>query len=249
MSSATQVPDQYEFYPCLVDGAPASIYLNLRYEDEPRTETTAYWLAVKMLDEGEHGIGTAEEGELLNAIEEAVIARASVAGLVYVGRVRTRGIWEMTFYGPAGRLDVIRGAAKDLAIGRKTEAHSKTDAAWSYYRELLLPDAERRQWMDDRRLVQVLKEQGDALVTPRRVDHWAYFPSAAARDAFVDAAGKQGFEHDADDDQTAGRFGAHVFRTDPIELDHVHDVVMLLVDAAHAQGGEYDGWETSIERA
>jgi len=243
-----KLSDQYEFYPCLVDGAPASIYLNLRFEDEERvaSENTAYWLAVKMLDEGEYGIGTAEEAELLNAIEEAVIARASTAGLHYVGRVRTGGIWEMTFYGPAGHVDLIRGAANDLAIGRKTEVRSQTDADWSYYRDFMLPDAERRQWMDDRRLVQILKEQGDALVTPRRVDHRATFTTAAARDAFVETLRTQRFEAAPHADDTSGSFGAHVFRTDPIELDHIHDVVMIVVDAARAHGGAYAGWKTEI---
>ena len=38
------------------------------------------------------------------------------------------------------------------------------------------------------------------------------------------------------------RFCAQVFRTDPTELDHIHEVAMSLLDAAARHGGAYDGW-------
>ena len=69
------------------------------------------------------------------------------------------------------------------------------------------------------------------------------FPSAAQRDEFLARARALGFTADAEGDN-----GAKATRIDPIELDHIHDVVMQLVDAAQACGGAYDGWETSIER-
>jgi hypothetical protein len=96
----------------------------------------------------------------------------------------------------------------------------------------------------------VLGEAGDNHATPRRVDHWAYFDNADKRDAFVAAATAQGFElEEAEHDEEAELpFGAWVYRTDPIDLDHIHGVVMTLFDAAVINGGGYDGWETSIER-
>ncbi len=243
--------DAYEFYPCLVDRAPASIYVNLRYESERPTEAaTRYWAEITMLDPGPHAIGTAAEADVLDALELAAIKRLGARGLIYVGRVRNRGTWEMTFYGPASHHEAIDEVARDAAPARRTETGSQLDPDWSYYRELLLPDDERRQWMDDRRLVDVFREQGDRLVTPRRVDHWAQLASAAARDAFITTATQRGFTVAATSEDDGDRpFGVQVSRIDPIELDHIHDVVMILVDAAVQHGGEYDGWETSIETA
>src|SRR6476620_11710339 len=81
---ATRV-DALEFYPCLVDGAPASIYVNLRYQTEAAPDAdTRYTVAVPIRDAGPHGIGTAEEGEVLNAWEEALIEQLRESGLVYV---------------------------------------------------------------------------------------------------------------------------------------------------------------------
>lgn len=244
--------DAYEFYPCLVDDAPASIYVNLRFEQEPLAGAdTHYGVTIQMLEPGPYGIGTADEGDAVNAIEETLIAQVRERGLVYVGRLRSRGEWEVTFYGADGHLETLRAIARDASVGgRRAAARSQHDRDWTYYRELLLPDAERRQWMDDRRLVQVLRDQGDALRTPRRVDHRAHFASAQARDAFVAAITGKGFalEVASQDEARERPFGAHVFRTDCIELDHIHDVVMTVVDAAILHGGEYGGWTTSIER-
>lgn len=235
--------DELDFYPCLVDGAPASIYVNLRFEDTeaPASDDTRYTIAIRMRERGEHGIGTEAEGAALNIVEEAIIASATELAITYVGRVRTAGIWEVVLYGPAGHLDALRALASERAGDRRIDARTERDAQWRYYRELLLPDAERKQWMDDRRMVQILREQGDRLVTPRRVDHRLSFPSSAARDAFV-ASLPGGFAIELRDDDSV-----RVHRVDPIELDHIHDVVMMLVDAATSHGGRYERWEAGIE--
>ena len=230
--------DAFELYPCLVDGAPASIYVNLAYEHDTPAHDTRYTIAIALRERGDHGIGTAEEGEAVNRIEEAVIAEAAHHAITYVGRVRNRGVWEIVLYGPPGHVDALHAHATEHAGGRRLDVRAVHDAAWAYYRELLLPDAERRQWIDDRRMVQILGEQGDRHATPRRVDHRIAFATDAARAAFVAAVAPLGFEAD--------ERASTVHRVDPIDLDHIHDVVMSLVDAAAPHGGTYDRWETAI---
>lgn len=235
----------YDFYPCLVDGAPASVYVDLRFEDAPLPAgaDTRYWLAIAMRDAGPHGIGTGDEAAVLDRAEEAIARALAERGVTYVGRVRTGGSWEATFYGPPGHTDSLRAAASRARLDdRRVETGAEHDPDWRYCRELLLPDAERKRWMDDRRLVQVLREHGDLLAEPRRVDHRATFSTASARDAFVAEAARAGFTAGAVTDARVAR----VSREDPIELDHIHEVVMILVDAATAHGGHYDGWTAGI---
>jgi hypothetical protein len=251
----SELDDTFDFYPCLVDGAPASIYVNLRFETEtpPPAADTRYSVTIHMQDRGPHGIGTAEESEALDASEVSLIARAREDGLVYVGRTRSRGEWEVTFYGPAGHREQLRERAAASAGGRTAEVHSELDPSWRYYRELLLPDAERKRWMDDRRMVDILTEQGDDVARPRRVDHRASFTTEAARDAFVEAAVREGFTHEPRpvlrESSVEHRFTAQVFRDDRVELDHIHEVVMTLVDAAATHGGVYDVWTAVPARA
>ena len=232
--------DCLEFYPCLVDGEPASIYVNLRFEHAPPADhDTRYTVAILMRERGEHGIGTEAEAAALDLVEEALMARAHGLGVTYVGRLRARGVWEVTFYGPRGHLAPLRTLATERAGDRRVAAIMNPEPAWTYYRELLLPDAERRQWMDDRRIVQILREHGDRLATPRRVDHLLTFPTATARDAFVAAIA--GFVVESEG------LAVRVHRTDPVELDHIHDVVMTLVDAATRVGGRYERWVAGIQ--
>lgn len=234
--------DDYDFYPCLVDGAPASIYVNMRYEGAPpATHDTRYTVAILMAEPGEHGIGTAAEAETINVLEEALMARAFALGLTYVGRLRSAGVWEVTFYGPRGHLAPLRALATEKAGERRVAAIMNPEPAWTYYRELLLPDAERRQWMDDRRMVRILGEQGDRLSTPRRVDHRVVVPDEAARDAFSAEVRAAGFTVDHEE------LVVRAHRVDAVELDHIHDVVMLVVDAVTRVGGRYERWEAGIE--
>jgi regulator of RNase E activity RraB len=225
--------------------------LNLRYDghEPPATATTLYRVRLPMREPDEHGMGTAAEAAYMNAFEDEVARRAGEAELIYVGRIRSRADWELVFYGAPDRNAAVQ-AIREEFVDRRTYVDVRPDADWGYYREFLLPDAERRRWMHDRRLVEVLTNEGDALTTPRRVDHRASFTTAEARDRFVVAATQAGFElQRAAKVQGKERpFGAQVYRVDAVDLEHIHDVVMQLVEIAEREGGDYDGWETAVER-
>lgn len=256
MSDDGEPEDEWDFYPCRVDDEPASIFLNLWFEKKaPVTSAdTLYWLRIQMLDKAEHGMGSAAEAEILYPVEDHFTQRAQASGFLYVGRLRSDGRWQLAFYGPADRLQAIQTLSKGLEgiDGRAVDTGSKPDHTWGYYRDFLLPNAERRQWMQDRRVVEVLQEKGDPLRTPRRVDHWIYFPTADSRNAFVGAVVREGFvigQINDDDAKADVSFGARVHRVDAVELEHIHEVVMTLFRLAEQHEGDYDGWETSVEAA
>lgn len=250
--------DDWDFYPCLVDGTPASIFLNVGLEEVAPivAAATRFRVRIRMRDADEHGMGSAAEATALHGVEDHLVQAAVVPGLRYVGRLRHQGQWELVFYGAAAQEAALAAAVASLEAldGRDVDVDVSDDAAWVYYTEFLLPDAERRQWMKDRRLVAVLEEHGDVGETPRRVDHWAYFPSVDARARFLAAAKAEGFVGEIEPDAPAAAapaasppYCAHVYRLDAAELAYIHDVVMGLVELAEEQGGDYDGWETSVE--
>lgn len=250
MSDDDDGDDDWDFYPCLVDDRPASIFLNLRYERaRPQSSiNTLYWLRIQMSDAAEHGMGNGPEAEALYPCEDALTASAADLGLVFVGRLRNGGNWQITFYGPEGHIGALNELAREAELGgRSFETGSKPDPEWNYYREFLMPNAERRQWMQDRNLVDVLEEHGDVHSIPRRIDHWAYFRTPDARQAFVQDLIPEGFALEATSDD-AKAFGAQVFRTDTVELDRIHEVVMKLFKLADQHGGNYDGWECPVEK-
>jgi regulator of RNase E activity RraB len=250
MSDEDDDGDDWDFYPCVVDDRPASIFLNLRYEHRRPSSfaDTLFWLHIYMLDPAENGLGSAPEGEALFPLEDAFIGTVTKLGLVYVGRLRNDGAWQLAFYGAAEHRDAFSALARDADLGgRRFESGSKPDREWTYYQEFLMPDAERRQWMQDRRLLEVLEEQGDVHSTARRVDHWAYFRTPESRQAFVQDVMRDGFALENTSDDTEA-FGAQVVRTDTVELEHIHEVVMKLFNLAEQHGGYYDGWGSPVEK-
>lgn len=254
MAAPSDSSEEWNFYLCRVDDAPASIFLNLHYRHEPSPEgkDTLYWVRVEMLDPGEHGMGDDAEADAVYPALDELVEGADIAGLQFVGRLRNDGAWQLVFYGAAGRQEALDALSRRLGkdVNRETESGNKHDPNWRYYHDFLMPDAERYQWIKDCRVVEILAERGDPLTEPRRVDHWAYFPSAAERDSFVAAATERGFStEELDDDEGSGglRHRAQIHRIDSVQLEDIHSVVMQLYSLAEKSGGKYDGWETSVE--
>ncbi len=237
--------DPWDFYPCRVNDAPASIALAMRFRKEPRPSEldTLYVAGVELEDAGEHGMGTAAEGEVLFDAEEEFREKLAAQGFVQVGRLRNKGEWQVSFYAASGLETKFHGllALTLASTGRSVWTHVAADATWDYYDSFLVPDLERSQWMADRQVVEGLEEAGDPLAVARKVDHSARFPNRSSADAFAVGAEALGFAVTVTDGAEP-ECSAKAEREDPVNLSHVHGVVMELVELATANGGEYDGW-------
>jgi hypothetical protein len=124
---------------------------------------------------------------------------------------------------------------------------ARRDAEWSYYREFLYPNEERRRWMRNRRAVDALRERSDPLDTPRRVVHFAFFGRAADRQRFAAAVNAMGFT--CEESTRAGKelsFAVRIQREDAIGLEAIHPLTDELAALARECGGVYDGWETTV---
>jgi len=250
----SEVEDKFEFYPARVDDRPASIFINLAYNDIAPipSATEAYCVFIQIREPGDHGMGSsAEESLQLNDLEDQINELAINLGLYPIGRLRNNGVWQPCYMGPPD-ID-FESSVSDLvkkSTGHEVGFGGKHDPEWKYYSEFLYPDAERWQWIMNRRTVDHFADNGDRLTPPRRVDHWAYFPNRGSRTRFTNVAIGLGFAVESswrEKEATNGKaWAVQIFRTDSIELGHIHDVVMELVRAAEAQGGEYDGWEAPI---
>ena len=247
--------DSWDFYFIELDGDPASISVDFKYEsiDERRTHDTAAIFEIQMHDVGEHGWGSRVEAEALWPLEKEIAAAASNR-FVWVARMRTAGLWTLFYYGGPDVLEVLRPIAHGLDRGeRSAQFLHKSDPRWQFYEEELLPNPERRGWISDRKVVHSLEQQGDDLDAERPVDHFAYFRTAAGRDAFVAEAAKAGFRLErisddavSDDGDREFRFAAQVVRDDSVELERIHEVVWTLVLLANEHDGVYDGWGAPI---
>ncbi len=254
-ATAARVPSaadmQWEFYLADTDEGPFSVMFVLDYADVAPLADAPMRLdvGIPMRSPGPNGLGDASEAEEMNRLDLALHRELETRlAARAVGRIRGGGMWIFVYYAPSdeGLEDAVRAALAG-SPGREFDVGSERDPSWSAYRESLLPDRERWQWIQDRRVVDALESQGDPLTTPRSVEHFLYFEQEDARARFAEAARERGFTVVG---ESAGegdaRFGIRVSRVHAVDLDAVHAVVMELVELASASDGEYDGWETEV---
>ncbi|MEQ9501428.1 MAG: DUF695 domain-containing protein [Deltaproteobacteria bacterium] len=241
-----KVPDAWDFYPCQVDHHPASIFLNLAYADFAPIEThpTFLWIGLQILEPDDHGMGHRDDAEKLHAIEDRIAERAEKAGMLFVGRLRNNGDWQLSFYGTdehEAQLEPLAaaglgGEARGIHVG------AKPDPEWGYFSEFLFPPEERLQWMKNRDVVLQLQQHGDVLTQPRTIDHCVVFPPGIDPGEFLENMKSKGFtSHDVGDPKGAERV-FELRRDDPVELEHIHEIAMELTELVEAAGGTYDGW-------
>jgi uncharacterized protein YegJ (DUF2314 family) len=233
-------------YMCLVDDAPALILIDLDYARERPPLDSLYFLGIDILDPGEHGLGTEAEADLITPLVDSIVDKASNCGLLFVGRMRKEGIWELTFYGTDGLYERLEHIATTVleTTGRGIGVGSHEDAEWAYYDKILFPDPERLQWIMNHRLVHQLVESGDKIESLRPIDHCAVFSHESGRDSFAKAVQNRGFQTSVSqiDDYGHGVFSIEFQRDGSPELDGIHDLVMELRTLVEQCSGVYTGW-------
>lgn len=241
MSDDVEIADDWEFYPCEVNDAPASILINLRfmYED-PRDENDhVYHALLPMQQPGPQGVGTQNEMERLSPIEDAIFDRADQAGAQPVGRVRSQGVWRLSAYGPKGL--PWESWIRELA-GTDAEVEIEQDPDFNYVNDLLLPDAERHQWILDRRVCDQLLSNGDEPSLVRPVNHFIDYEGDPPT-ALIDAIKALGF--DVNDLSHC----LECTKLHDTRIDTVHRVVMALSALADEHDAAYDGWGAAATKA
>lgn len=172
----------------------------------------------------------------------------------FVGRITSSGRRELYCYGAAAH--ALEDAARSAMSGYPDYSYrvgNQPDESWSQYLDLLYPGPADYQKIQNRRVIDALKEHGDPLTVPRPVRHWAYFGTPEQQGTFVERITRDGFvvSEDGLSDETPGEwpFGVTAERIDPVTEESMDRVVLGLVAIAEECGGEYDGWEAQVVRS
>ena len=191
---------EWDFYPCGVDGAPASIQVDLSLDAgwgdrAAELGSTLYVFRLVMGSPGPQGMGSPEEDAEVAPLFGRLVEVAEGCGARQVGRLRTGGRQELAFMGPAGLEDELGRLGLEVLgpLGREHDLVYQADPTWSWYDSFLYPDPERRRWMRDRRAVQELRDRGHALAKPRRIEHRLLLADREARSAAASDAIELGF--------------------------------------------------------
>jgi hypothetical protein len=242
--------DDWDFFPLRVDGEPASIFVDLgiRSKAPIRSHAMMGYLRALMRRPREDGLSSQEEFDDLIALEDRVTARIVQHGTaIYVGRNTSSGNRDFFFYvvDPSKFENAARAAMAEFPA-YKYETGVSEDRDWRTYFEFLHPSDADLQRIKNRRVREQLEKHGDNAGNSREIDHFAYFPSAAARAAFADYVRAEGFAiaSAADKPKAGGQFGLQFSRVDqPARID---EIVTPLLRKVTELGGEYDGWGCGV---
>jgi uncharacterized protein (TIGR01619 family) len=242
--------EDWDFYFLTVDGRPASIYVDLGLEAQGPRPSHRWSAYVRLRMNAPRADGLSSEGEYdaLIALEDALVGAVTAAdAAIYAGRCTVDGRRDFYFFtsDPAA-FDAAARTALAPFTGYGGDIGAREDAAWRSYFDFLLPSPRARRRMMNRRVCDVLEQNGDALSAPRPINHAATFPTDAARKAFATHVAEAGY---AIEPQGPPQDGAYWICFSavaaPAEIDPIVDA---LEDAAARFGGSYDGWGCETRR-
>lgn len=248
--------EHWDFFFANVNNKLASLFVDLGIRRSvPDIERPwLLWVWVYFNNPRDDGLHSAQEAGTLSQIEDSL--NESVSGAVdgvLVGRITTDGRREFYFYAPsfAGFEDGVARGMKGFSDYR-WDSGSKHDPEWEQYLGLLYPSPHDWQCIKNRYVIEQLRKAGDPLEKERLVFHWAYFPDESSRKQFVAAIRERGYEVTkqgrVDDPDRPHPFGVSFERVDRVDWDSINQVTIELFDLAESVGGDYDGWETSVEK-
>ena len=243
--------DNWDFYLSELEGQPASFFVDLDLiNDAPIAELPFLWtVRITLRDPRPDGLSSSDETPVLNQIEDALgdtLENCEPPG-VAAGRATWGGHRDHLFFVPAEdgaekRLKAVKRAFPDY----KFHSGVFEDREWDSYFNFLFPTDEQRQSIENRRVCDLLQDNGDALEMPREIDHWIGFATAEQREQFQERAAELGFYmrelFEPDESNTA--FEIQVYRIDVPALDTIDGVTFPLYRLAVECGGQYDGWES-----
>lgn len=239
--------EDWDFYPLLVDGEPASIYLDLGLAAEAPIVGQPYlsYLRVYMREPRPDGLSSQDEFDSLIAIEDSLQSSlGSSQEMTYVGRNTSSGNRDFYFYSaqPDALEVLIRNAMADHS-DYSFKVGQRHDPSWDVYLRFLHPRPEDLQRIMNRRVLENLASHNDDHSIARIIDHRAYVPSLEAAEVLKVILVKDGFnvnEVEASEESVIVDFN----RSDrPSDID---EVVIPLARRIEELGGDYDGWGCQV---
>ena len=246
------LPQNWDFFMCRIEGAPASIRTNLALIEVAPLEGLSQRLQfyIKMQNPRPDGLSSNEEYPILCDIEDAIGEKAEATGAVSAGVVKSEGFLELWFYTQnAEALAKTCEEALQAFEGYQSGYNIAEDPEWEDYFGFLYPDEFSYQTMQNRKVLMQLEKNGDKMEVPREIDHFIYFKEAAQQQAFAKEAEAKGFKVRFNDDEfveerkAEGKeypYMVEATREDsPLAID---DIVWDLLELASPFEGNYDGW-------
>lgn len=247
--------EEWDFYFSNIDDIIGSFYVDLGLSkvapliDKPNL----VWVSLKMNNPREDGLSSNDEFDKLSEIEDRLQEFISSRhNSIYAGRLTSNNHRDFYFYfGDTTLYDKTISEAMVAFPSYTYDFGIKEDKEWESYLEFMYPNPRQFQSIQNRRVIDNLEENGDPLTKERQVDHWIYFKTQEDRESFLAKIKDEGFQiinQDFDKDNSDFPYSLQIARVDKVDIDSVNDYILNLWELAEQFNGDYDGWETSVEK-
>jgi uncharacterized protein (TIGR01619 family) len=247
--------EEWDFYFSNVDNIVGSFFIDLGLSAiAPVSEKpNLVWVSLKMIHPREDGLSSNEEFDKLSEIEDRLKEVMTVKhDSLYAGRLTTNGSRDFYFY--MGDTSFYDKTISDIIVKHPLYSFDygvKEDKDWNSYLEFMYPNPRQFQRMLNRRVVSNLEENGDTLTKARVVTHWIYFKTGNNRNIYISKIEPLNFSILSKNEKlSAGDYPykLEISRVDMVDPDSVDEYTLNLWELANECDGDYDGWETSIEK-
>jgi len=245
------VPDDWNSYLCNVNDELASVRVNLGLRAKVPDPGYAWllWVWVYLKQPRTDGLSSGEEAQALWSLEDALVAAlANCCSAVLSGCITTCGRREFYFYGSSANGFEHEVSKALRGSGYQFDCDKQKDEGWTQYLNVLFPSEEQRQVIENRRLMDLMKERGDKLEGTREVSHWVHFKEKNGRMAFWNAVEGSGYrvvqEFERLNDECP--FWVVLARRQKMASAAMDEAVLELFRKSKTNNGEYDGWECEL---
>lgn len=209
------------------------------------------WVFVKLKNPDASGMCTDEECGRLWQMREAIkIALNEHAGARFSGSRICEGWFELFFYARSGKgLTAVVGKALEPFGDYAFDTGSSRDEKFEHYEEELYPDAMMLHQIQNRHIIEELRDAGDDLELEREVEHYLFFQLPAQADRAVGQLEAHGYLLKAAVEQDGAYcHGRIVVREQKVTEEAMMDSVSELLETVYSEHGIYEGWSTVLAR-
>jgi roadblock/LC7 domain-containing protein len=196
------------------------------------------------------GMPTNEEFPSLSAVDEKLDDSLTMKGAVYVGRITVDGHRYFHFY-----VDMPEKSASETIDNVSAQTSYKLqysytrDTAKDGYWKDLYPTSDDWQVIQDMKVLDALKKNGDMPDRPREVFHWAYFLEMKTANKFGEWAKSNHYKLiSVEFTEGKKQVGVRFSHMGTMVLEDITHHTIGLNRKAKEMNGDYDGWETSVEK-
>jgi len=212
------------------------------------------YVSIKMPNPRKDGLSSNEDTDDLWKIEDEIIKvfESDKLNYTFAGRLTSDGFRDLYFFGENTILMEKQVSSTMTAFPKyEFDFGHKPDKEWSGYFDFLYPLPRQMQVIQNRRVLEQLEKGGDDLTKAREVFHWVYFKTQNELDQFESFTNSLGFKtknKGKTEQPNKYKFVISISRVDKVGYDEIDEYTIELWEKTQELNGDYDGWETSIEK-